>query len=91
MTQLATILIGAWVLWAQHDVYSIRTKLPTSETVWVMFEAFETKRTCEADRTWWTNYWMSLKAKDPSISRSATHVVEHRYSCWPDTIDPRKK
>jgi hypothetical protein len=91
MTRLATILISAWVLWFQSDVYSSRTKLPTSETIWAMLQAYETKGACEAERTWLTNHWKSLKDKDPNLARSATHVVEHQYSCWPDTIDPRTK
>jgi hypothetical protein len=85
------LLLGAWVLWAQNDVYSLSTKLPTGETIWVVFEAFETKRACEAERTRHTNLQKSLKAQEPNFGHSATHVVEQKYSCWPDTIDPRTK
>ena len=85
------LLLGAWVLWAKSDVYSIHTKLPTGDTTWVTFEAFATKRACEAERTRHINQRESLKAQEPNVGPSATHVIEQQYSCWPDTIDPRTK
>jgi hypothetical protein len=85
------LLLGAWILWVEGQSYFIHPRSPVGDPVWAMLQAFETKRGCEAERTEYAKHHASLKVPVRIEGRTITVDTENRYSCWPDTIDPRTK
>jgi hypothetical protein len=72
----------AWVLWAELAFLQDTPR---------MVEAFETKGECEAKKAWADKAWKSYEAEVSALGHTPARMMKNDYSCWPDTIDPRKK
>ena len=73
----------AWGLWTEFAFFPEDT--PRME------EAFETKGECEAKKARVDKAWKSYEARALAGGHTPAYTFKSDYSCWPDTIDPRKK
>jgi hypothetical protein len=93
------LLLGAWILWSEVvsmvSANTVEAKLPRDpiQSVWVMHEAFDTKRACEARITEGRTIDRELGIQPLSVTRDGglTTVISTTYSCWPESIDRRTK
>jgi hypothetical protein len=72
------LALVARVLWAEYVHYNPNT--------WMMVEAFETKRECEAVKARQDKIRESYEAAHLKLGRTPSSVMKADYSCWPDPL-----